>query len=555
MINNVLDNSIPVQEPTARPTQRPTTTTPTPPTTTTTTAKPTTTPKPTSALPRPTTRRAAVDNLASREESTRPNLTVNKWAMDKVLKRWVLKLSNGKILVAKPGTRAERKTFAQFIAMRRAVLGETTPAPPTTTTTTTTTTTPAPSAREDEMKADAAVTQAPRYNNVNSVNSNSNSVYGSASRHQISETARQDSRNGLSEDNRIYPNGMERYRNGSIGHRHRHHHGGHRGSSSRIKVRLAGGRRGTDGRLEVLPHGQTVYGVICGDQWTFKEAIVACRHVGAGYAQQNTTTSVFGGRNMTKLFFSVRCTGKEDNLNECQWTEHEGGYSCRRADSVAGVVCAKELPDLEPSTYMVETTAFLQDRSLFYLTCAMEEQCLSSSAYEIRRNSPYGWRRSTRRLLRFSSVVRNRGTADFNPTKRRHEWEWHACHQHYHSMEIFAHYDITDHNGNLMAEGLKASFCLEDSECDRGVRPKYRCQNYGHQGISIGCSDNYMADIDCQWIDITDLKPGNYVFKIEVNPSLLIAELSYDNNVIRCKLGYTGYHARIHECKLESLLD
>lgn len=49
-------------------------------------------------------------------------------------------------------------------------------------------------------------------------------------------------------------------------------------------------------------------------------------------------------------------------------------------------------------------------------------------------------------------------------------------------MDVFAHYDILDTNGNRVAEGLKASFCLEDSACDRGVRPKYSCQNYGQQG-------------------------------------------------------------------------
>lgn len=52
-------------------------------------------------------------------------------------------------------------------------------------------------------------------------------------------------------------------------------------------------------------------------------------------------------------------------------------------------------------------------------------------------------------------------------------------------MDIFAHYDILDLNGNRVAEGLKASFCLEDSACNAGVFPRYSCQNFGQQGIQI----------------------------------------------------------------------
>lgn len=54
--------------------------------------------------------------------------------------------------------------------------------------------------------------------------------------------------------------------------------------------------------------------------------------------------------------------------------------------------------------------------------------------------------------------------------------------RHYHSMESFSHYDIIDKHGNRIAEGHKASFCLEDSSCERGVFPKYNCQGFGHQG-------------------------------------------------------------------------
>ena len=101
---------------------------------------------------------------------------------------------------------------------------------------------------------------------------------------------------------------------------------------------------------------------------------------------------------------------------------------------------------------------------MYYLQCALEEKCLSSSA----ANQPTS---AIRQLLRFDSLTMNWGTADFLPNRRPEEWEFHSCHNHYHSFEAFIHYDLLDSvTRRKVAEGHKASFCLEDSVCRSGSR-------------------------------------------------------------------------------------
>lgn len=66
----------------------------------------------------------------------------------------------------------------------------------------------------------------------------------------------------------------------------------------------------------------------------------------------------------------------------------------------------------------------------------------------------------------------------------------------------------------------------------RSLLPKYDCNN---QGISVGWQDVYVANLDCQWIDITGITLGSYWLYVEINPVVngarAFTESDYTNNV------------------------
>ncbi|KAF3845148.1 hypothetical protein F7725_008311 [Dissostichus mawsoni] len=291
-----------------------------------------------------------------------------------------------------------------------------------------------------------------------------------------------------------------------------------------VQIRIVGGRTTYEGRVEVQVGSK--WGTVCSAGWTTKEAMVVCRQLGLGYSMHAITeTWYWDSSNVTEMIMSgVKCTGNEMSLSQCQ---HHKTVSCQKA-----------------AAKFAAGTVYIEDRPLHMLYCAAEEDCLSKTAAQA--NWPYGHRR----LLRFSSQIHNIGRADFKPKAGRHSWVWHACHGHYHSMDIFTHYDLLSGNGTKVAEGHKASFCLEDTDCQEGVSKRYECANFGNQGITVGCWDLYRHDIDCQWIDITDVKPGNYILQIVINPNYEVAESDFTNNCMKCNCKYDGHRIWLHNCHI-----
>ncbi len=137
-----------------------------------------------------------------------------------------------------------------------------------------------------------------------------------------------------------------------------------------------------------------------------------------------------------------------------------------------------------------------------------------------------------RRLLRFGVRVHNRGDEDIvigDPLTLPDLFKFSACHGHHHFAQA-ADYALLDSSGAVVAQGHKQGFCLEDTvPTDRNTTwpRRYDCK---YQGIQVGYSDDYPPQLDCQWIDITDVKPGPYTIHVAWNPQGLIPDTNFENN-------------------------
>jgi hypothetical protein len=84
---------------------------------------------------------------------------------------------------------------------------------------------------------------------------------------------------------------------------------------------------------------------------------------------------------------------------------------------------------------------------------------------------------------------------------------------------------------------LAPTFSLNENVTEFFVSGPYTCSE---QGISSGWSDVYGNDLDCQWLDVTGLEPGDYQLYIAVNSERLFHEMSFENNDATIQLTLTA---------------
>ena len=175
------------------------------------------------------------------------------------------------------------------------------------------------------------------------------------------------------------------------------------------------------------------------------------------------------------------------------------------------------LPDLTIDGARLQSSVDFVTKNFKANDCALVEGCVGGTG--------------KRKLMRFDVATPNIGTADMylgspvnNPL-----FIYSPCHGHYHFTK-YATYELLDLSGTTILLGRKQAFCLEDFAPYYSPQVSSRGYTCSNQGISVGWQDIYYKTLDCQWLDVTGIKPGNYQLRVTINPERVLVESSYANN-------------------------
>jgi len=223
-----------------------------------------------------------------------------------------------------------------------------------------------------------------------------------------------------------------------------------------------------------------------------------------------------------------RDTGKCKSFPECDGRTPicKGGAGCGKSGYCGTDCTCYKLGEATPDLVInadITASIIYETRSFSSSSCALFEGCIDQA-------------NSVRKLLRFPVEVINQGRADLTPPSaglRPDMFEWSSCHGHYH-FKGFAEYELLDGTGAIVLRGRKQAYCMEDSH-QKLLGPNIKCSatsDCSAQGIQVGWSDVYGNDLDCQWLDVTDVPAGTYRLRIRANVLRKFHEENLENNAV-----------------------
>jgi hypothetical protein len=220
----------------------------------------------------------------------------------------------------------------------------------------------------------------------------------------------------------------------------------------------------------------------------------------------------------------VPSSGQCETFASCDHLRPRCSPACG-ASEFCGTDCACHpvsgaLPDLVVDVQRLKNEMLFDSVFITENSCAVAEECVTG--------------KGQRRVLRFSVEAVNQGfaTTAVPPQADRPDlFTFSPCHGHFH-FDGFASYTLLDTQGRTVLNGRKQAYCMEDTQ--RIVAgPQVPCSkqfNCETQGIQRGWSDLYGNTLDCQWLDITDVAPGDYRLQVTLNPARTFQEATLDNN-------------------------
>ena len=232
--------------------------------------------------------------------------------------------------------------------------------------------------------------------------------------------------------------------------------------------------------------------------------------------------------------------------------------ACQADTGPCATVTGGSLPDL-----VVNAAKLAQ-----YLSVGEEKYAPSSCAVQEGFVASPGWHT----LLRFNASTPNIGAGALvigNPQSCPGLFVLSSCHAHLHFKQ-YADYRLWTPGGydswvamrdmnqpsNLgvnaavltqalktraLLVGRKMGFCMIDSEpysVAIDAVPRFT-SCLSNQGVSSGWADTYGPALDGQYVELDNLKSGDYVLEVQVNAEQMLPESSYANNSTAIRFRYT----------------